>query len=98
MAVHAEHEFMMCEIKITQIKQEFWIFYTNGCAGEKCISCKQNANNDADVHTLAIGSCTEKTKKKNSNDATGKNCIDGENDTEHTLIASEQIQSTDSDG
>jgi hypothetical protein len=35
MTVHAEHEFVMCEIKITQIEQEFWIFYTDGRAGEK---------------------------------------------------------------
>jgi hypothetical protein len=70
MTVHAEHELVMCEIKITQIEQEFWIFYTDGGAGEKRISRKQNANNDADVHALAIGPCTEKTEEKNADDTT----------------------------
>jgi hypothetical protein len=68
-----------------------------GVLVRKRISRKQYANDDTDVHTLAISSCTEKSEEKYADDSTGKNSIDGKDDTEHTFIAREQIQCTDGD-
>jgi len=63
MTVHAEHKFVMSEIKVTQIEQDFWIFYTDWCAGKERISRKQNTNDDTDVHTLAK-KCRRYRRKK----------------------------------
>ena len=46
---------MLCEIKITQIQQEFWIFYANGRTGQEGPGSKKDACNDPDIHTLAVG-------------------------------------------